>query len=69
MKFSWLTAILKATAKTIVPLIVLGLTILIEHPEIVNKLLGNLGSLTIAGIVLWVVQFVLNWLKNRNLGK
>lgn len=69
IQFSWLVALQKAAMKTLGPILILGLTFLVENPAILDKLLGNVGKLTVAAGVLFLIQLFLNWLKNKDLGK
>jgi len=68
-KFSWWTAILKALKNTLLPMIALGVGFIIQNPAIITQLLGQWSQMTLATLVLYVLQLIQNWLKNKDLGK
>lgn len=68
-QFSWLIAVQKSAIKTLVPTLVAILTFLIANPAILSQILGKWSTMTVLEVVLFLVNMLINYNKNKNLGE
>lgn len=66
--YSPVTGIQKAGKNSLIQLLIWGLSMLIAYPDIILRFLGNYQTMTLGAAVIVALNFVKNWLDNKNLG-
>ena len=71
-KYSIVTGIQKAVKNTAIQsvagFVAIFLGFLVTNPGIIATILGNVSGMTVLEVTLALINFAINWLKNRNLG-
>ena len=67
VKYSLLVGLQKAGIGSIKQLLVWVLGILVAYPQLLLNLLGKWKEMTLGAVVVYLLNVLLNWLKNKDL--